>query len=83
MLVLWFSDPLDTSSVQAGSILVWAGEKQLQVASIAFSDKDYRMNIVVKSVQASDAVALSFISLPKGRNGQTATTWGSTIAIKK
>jgi hypothetical protein len=82
-LFLWYSSPLVSSSFGTGTISVWAGNEPIPVHSVSVASDGYRVALVLASRPLSDHVAVTFHELPKDRNGQTATTWGSTIPIKR
>jgi hypothetical protein len=81
-LALFFSAPIDPSTVSASAALVTLSGAPLRVVSLSLSDDNYTMNIGIEPGRTlnEQSLAVGFNPLPKGANGETATLWGAALA---
>ena len=82
LLTLYFSDRLDASSISATTVELFEKSERITVSTAKVLN-DYAVEISSEKPLATDAISLSFSKMPKGKNGENATYWGSTISIHR
>ena len=80
-VILYFSDRIDPLSVKNNFVELYKGGEKLSITSVSFSNDNYQMNVEANSIPASGELSVSFKTMPKGINGETATYWASAIKI--
>jgi hypothetical protein len=82
-LDVWFSAPLDPSTVSASSVSLREDESTIGVLGVSLSDDNYRMGIDAGKDIDGSKIKLSFNPLPKGTNGADATLWAAALPFSK
>jgi hypothetical protein len=82
-LDLYFSAPLDPSTVAAPNIFMREGDNAINILSATLLNDNYKMEIETPNQLIDSLVVFSFYQLPKGTNGECATLWGATINVDR
>ena len=81
--ILYFSSEIDPATVDKEFIQLYSRNSKLKITSAAFPRNDYEMELTVNKIITKDDISISFDELPKGKNGETATCWASSLKIYK
>ena len=80
-LTLYFSEEIDTSTVNSKSIHLYQNGYKITVVEISFLHNNWEMFIRTDRNLNDNELSLSMDPLPRGVNGEDATHWASTIPL--
>lgn len=83
VLDLYFSLPINSSTVSASDLTLQEGNNLVKVSKISFQKDNYDMEIETQRTLVDSLLTLCFTHLPKGMNGEDATLWASAIKVDK
>ncbi len=77
-LKLWFSYPLDKTTIKVTSFTL----NDIPFQSFSLQENDYLLTLNAKENLPQNNVYLSITDKPKGTNGENITFWASSISVK-
>jgi hypothetical protein len=80
-LKLFFSVPIDTTTISPDSVNVYANGTREIVNNVSFGLSNNEVILSTENLLDGKQIQISFSTMPKGTNGQIATYWGSDIPI--
>ncbi len=83
IVLLYFSGEIDPASVNSETVSLFNKVEKLKVISVTFPVNGYEMQIKLASKVNNPDISIYFNGMPKGKNGEYATYWASTIKIHK
>jgi hypothetical protein len=81
--LLYFSSEIDPTTVDKGFVHLYLKDQELKITSMSFPRDNYEMELVANKTIKKDEVSISFEKFPKGKNGELATGWASSVKIHK
>jgi hypothetical protein len=81
-IALFFSAELDPASVDPARIFYWTGNAKKSVQSAQAGATAFELLLETETEMKPQNLALEIQKWPVGVNGETATSWASTIPIK-
>ena len=82
-LKLYFSYPIDQSSLIPDAIKLFESGVQISITSAGFINNNYELIIQADQTLSSESLSLYFDPKPIGTNNEPVTYWASTIDITK
>ncbi len=83
MLRLYFSAPVDPSSISALNIMLYERDSLLKIIDVSLLNENYEMDIETQSQISDSLLTLGFFHLPKGMNGEDATLWAAALNVDR
>jgi hypothetical protein len=80
-VTIYFSDRIDSSTVDPGDIELFAHDRKTEILAVTFPRNEYEMMVQARTILPPGQLSISFKRWPRGRNGEFATSWASAMTI--
>ncbi len=80
-LTIWFSAPIKINTKFKEMVQLIQNNKVLKISKIELTDDGYSLKFQSIEKFKKNSIALGIKEFPKGRNGEIATGWASTIKV--